>query len=183
MPVRHGSATICTVDSIDELKAKLATGWVDETDRVFDGTAWPTIAEFLHADDLRRARSSARVLNFIFALMLLAIVGGVCWGIRALKSADFSAPKRAPRVVQNDSDAYYAARNYIRNHLKAPSTAKFPAPGAGDCGARNTGTDRWHCWGWVDAQNSFGAMLRQQWQADVEYKGGGTWSAMNIRVE
>jgi len=50
----------------------------------------------------------------------------------------------------------------VKASLLTPSTAKFSESGE-DAGARELGQGIWEAHGWVDSQNAFGAMLRQDW--------------------
>jgi len=78
-------------------------------------------------------------------------------------------------------DAYYAAKQFVTKSLKAPSTAKFPNPYSGsDCGAFGS-NDVYAAWGYVDSQNSFGAMIRSEWKAAVKDKGE-SWQLLYLRV-
>lgn len=60
--------------------------------------------------------------------------------------------------------AINACEDWVRDQLKAPATAEF-----GDSTA--TGSGPWTVTGTVDAENSFGAMLRQTWSCEVRLDG------------
>lgn len=65
-------------------------------------------------------------------------------------------------------DAQFACEGFIKDRLKAPSTAQFS-------GETFTGSaPRWTVTGAVDAQNSFGAALRNSWSCIVRIDGD-TW--------
>ena len=94
------------------------------------------------------------------AIVLLFLV------IRILSSFDPESGKLG------DGAAYGMARRAIERQLKAPSTAKFP--NAWDTGvAINQKGDDFYIASYVDAQNSFGAMLRQKWVAVVHRSADG----------
>lgn len=63
-------------------------------------------------------------------------------------------------------EAISVCRDHIRSMLKAPSTAKFSAESATDKG---DGTFR--VFGYVDSQNSFGAMIRSSWGCTARDQG------------
>ena len=89
-------------------------------------------------------------------------------------------PTQAPqRVFTKDelNNAYYSARNSIKNVLKAPSTAKFSNPvlDPEGTGAKPDTAGRIVCKGTVDAQNSFGVPLRQRWVVWVQPEGSDQW--------
>jgi hypothetical protein len=104
----------------------------------------------------------------------------VCIGIFMFKgcltnpaSTDTSAEALA---IDTKIAAYAMAKGYILENLKAPSTAKFgfygeyPDPG---CGVRDNGDNTFTCQGYVDSQNSFGAMIRTRWICTVRHTGAG----------
>lgn len=59
------------------------------------------------------------------------------------------------------------AQIFIRRQLKAPSTAKFPP--CSDMNITHTG-NTWFVRSYVDAQNSFGAMLRNGFLVEMDYR-------------
>ena len=60
-----------------------------------------------------------------------------------------------------ESRAKVCAEMAVEDRLKSPSTAKF-CPSY-EMTATNLGGDRWKVTGYVDAQNSFGAEIRESW--------------------
>lgn len=86
--------------------------------------------------------------------------------------------------INVDAESLHAGRyckNLIRNQLKVPSTAKFPLlPDV-----RVTSTNEFFIiTSHVDAQNSFGAMLRYSYFCRLKYNGGGVsgWIADDVSV-
>lgn len=72
-------------------------------------------------------------------------------------------------VSSKDDDFWFAvtaAQNLVKEQLKSPSTASFPSSAT----AYSVQTDGtyFHVSGYVDAQNSFGAELRQNWTASFK---------------
>ncbi len=69
-------------------------------------------------------------------------------------------------VTDDDDDFWYAvsaAQSLVKDELKSPSTAKFPYDDA-DYIVKRSG-DYWIVGGYVDAQNGFGASIREEWIA------------------
>ena len=58
-----------------------------------------------------------------------------------------------------DSEAWTCAKKIVKDSLKAPSTAKFCS--FPESKVKHLGNGEYMVTGWVEAQNSFGAMLRQ----------------------
>ncbi|OKO99037.1 DNA translocase FtsK [Xenorhabdus eapokensis] len=75
----------------------------------------------------------------------------------------------APEVdyCSDDKTAYSYAKKFISSHLKAPSTAKFAS--YYDVKSTQPEKCKFNFIGYVDAQNSFGAMIRTPFEAIVRY--------------
>lgn len=66
-----------------------------------------------------------------------------------------------------NSEAFTVALEVVRQNLKSPSTAKFCKYTEASC-TYNASTNYWTVTGWVDAQNSFGATIRQNFTAKFQ---------------
>lgn len=91
------------------------------------------------------------LLGLMLAFGLLVTSGGA------------SADDNADPVVQRQG-AQTACENMLRDTLKAPDSADFT-------GTTATGSGPWTVTGQVDAQNSFGATLRDSWSCEVRLDG------------
>jgi hypothetical protein len=70
------------------------------------------------------------------------------------------------------NEAFYAAQDFIEKQLKAPSTARFSKLNWDEkTGWEVLATNRWKAGGFVDAQNAFGAMIRSDWLAVIDWTG------------
>lgn len=102
----------------------------------------------------RKHKSTKTVLknigNVILALILISLF--VMAIVTSVK--DTAANKPA-------SNAKICAEKAVKDKLKAPSTAKFCK--YTEMVATNIGGNRWRVSGYVDAQNSFGAVIRSNW--------------------
>ena len=74
--------------------------------------------------------------------------------------------------------AFVQAQSYMKKRLKAPSTADFAGIWSSRVASPECG--RWLVHSYVDAQNSFGAMLRTEFIAEVQYLGDGDWKLLSI---
>jgi ribosomal protein L40E len=77
------------------------------------------------------------------------------------------------------------AQVYVKETLKAPSTAKFPV--IRDNNVTDLGNGRYRVLSYVDSQNSFGAMIRSDWEVTLIYKGSnaedaGSWDIQEIVI-
>lgn len=89
-------------------------------------------------------------------------------------------------------DAYQHAKDAVRQRLQSPSTAKFPALPDGPLFSNGevilaTKSKAGGCVigvsAWVDAQNAYGAILRNQWSADAHYDAGSErWQVQDLVV-
>lgn len=68
----------------------------------------------------------------------------------------------------SDYEAEVQCQDWLKEQLKAPSTAKFSGT------VSTGGPTAWQVSGTVDAQNSFGAMLRSTWSCAIRLDGD-TW--------
>lgn len=117
------------------------------------------------------------------------------------------APSPTPTItpiptldIGNDIQAQVMCKDFVRDNLKSPSSADFggllddwdealflEAEKASEFGVdttnlRNTGI--WVVTGQVDAQNSFGAMIRSRYTCVMDYeKGTQTWYLLDISIE
>lgn len=76
-----------------------------------------------------------------------------------------------PRSTCLDSDAAIAmAQVFVKRHLKTPATAQFPRGTASYIVSGDASQPCGHnVAGYVDSQNSFGAMIRSAWVARLHY--------------
>jgi hypothetical protein len=68
----------------------------------------------------------------------------------------------------SESKAYVTAQLNVKNQLKSPTTASFPYSSAPGVVVNHVGDDA-HIVSYVDAQNGFGATIRERWIATVHW--------------
>ncbi len=101
---------------------------------------------------------------FMIALPIIALI---VWG-----TYQWAIPNNIPSQTQQKDlsiTAFVISKNFISTALKSPSTADFPFS---DFTANNLGGNRYAVNSYVDSQNSFGAMIRNNWQVTLLYMGG-----------
>ena len=80
--------------------------------------------------------------------------------------------------------AFVMAQEFVKKALKAPSTAQFPLINADGVSSIPTTTPDGKCAfsvvTYVDAQNSFGAMIREKYAVTVSPDGNGTWTLVEF---
>lgn len=86
-------------------------------------------------------------------------------GAIALAACSRPQPSRETLAVQTCYD-------FVKTKLKAPATAQFPPVAEARIEIDAADNSKWNVYSYVDAENSFGAMLRMnyrcrmQWQQD-----------------
>lgn len=89
-----------------------------------------------------------------------------------------SSPSTQTSARDNSTMAYVQAKNFVKPVLKSPSTADFPFLGSGTKVGENT----YKVTSYVDAQNSFGAAIRNDFSITLEFTGGDSANQGNWRV-
>ncbi len=115
-----------------------------------------------------RASTKSRVVAWSIAVILLGSLAGLIGYSVYGASADPDTVKQSSRKLIAACHAAVEAR------LKAPSTARYSSESV----AGLTGT-RWKVSGSVDAQNGFGAMLRQGYSCEAD-RVGDDWKVASV---
>jgi hypothetical protein len=109
---------------------------------------------------------------------LLSVVTLGAFAILAIGSSDSSSGSPAPS--HDKISAYTMCQQFAEDRLKAPSTADWPW-GASDA-TTDLGDGRYRVRTHVDAQNSFGAMIRSQVDCTVKFVGEGKWQLEDLQI-
>jgi hypothetical protein len=78
--------------------------------------------------------------------------------------------------------ALSAAREFVKERLKAPSTASFASYDGRNVRVEKLAGCRFQVFGQFDAENGFGAMLRGNYAATVETSHSGGWRLVSIDI-
>lgn len=122
----------------------------------------------------------------------LLIVGGVVFGVGAFQTlirdkgrtenTPVPAEPKKPKPEHSKIEAWVIAQQFVKQQLKSPGTASFGSlmgdTQSYDKQCDDLGQKTYSCHGWVDAQNSFGATIRNNWTITVTYVGDGNWRAV-----
>lgn len=105
---------------------------------------------------------------------------------RASASASASDSEGATGSARSDRStmAVVQCQNYVRDHLRSPSTADFPWL---DHAVVPSGNETYMVKSYVDAQNGFGATVRTDYICEIRYLGGdaadqGNWSLIDLSL-
>lgn len=109
---------------------------------------------------------------FVILVILIAIGSGGSGG-------GSSTPKYAG---PSESMAWQMTQDFVEKRLNSPSTAEFPRLHEINDGITKTGNE-YTINAYVDAQNGFGAQIRQRFTVSVRYDGQDKWSLIDIEFE
>lgn len=120
------------------------------------------------------ARGSNQLIQGLALLLFMAVTIGVV-AVVASPSED-----RSSSVEDDDVHGAWAyAQQFVKQDLKAPSTAEFPFGGYRH--VQPLGDGRYRVTSYVDAQNSFGAALRTHFEA-VLRRAPDRWELESLQI-
>ena len=113
-------------------------------------------------------------------ILYLLFIGVMPFLLTALRTDNKTAVADHSWVSKDASfGAFYYTKEAVRKTLKAPSTARF-AESLRDETSVNREGQVYTVVSWVDAQNSFGAMLRKVYVAKIEQVSDGVWQLKEV---
>ena len=80
-------------------------------------------------------------------------------------------------------EAVIRSWQFVRAGLKSPCTADFPYSGDHQLYTLEGKDNAWEVRGYVDSQNSFGAMIRSNFACQLEYTAEGNWILLDLKIE
>ena len=99
--------------------------------------------------------------------LMCSLTFAMAWAYGSWSSKSKSESNSAP--IYDAFAAQFACEGFVKDRLKAPSTAQF-APFR-ELAISGNGVGPWIVRGYVDAQNSFGANLRSNFSCTIEFVG------------
>lgn len=110
----------------------------------------------------------------LVAVLALIVAAPACGGG---EGGDSDIESSAPDEI----DAYVVCQMFIKDRLKAPSTADFPAATYADI---TQSGNLWTVDAWVDAENAFGARIRADFHCQVSYSNvKEEWTLVELDLE
>lgn len=132
----------------------------------WDGRRWVPLPE-----TNKRNQRTARIIG---AVVIAAVAGFILLGV----IANLNKGEVVPSTEQLSRSAYSECKYAVEGYLKAPSTADFPWY---DPSYVSASGNKYTVSAYVDAQNSFGAMVRSVWTCTAYYSKG-NWSTEDVQV-
>lgn len=125
---------------------------------------------------------------WVCVILLFIALGAITDSVEPKKTETPEQKKAREEENQRYSDEIDVrvySKIFVEKMLKAPSTAKWPNNLDFKVGQKRnkkgkTLKDVWWAEGHVDAQNSFGAMIRQNWHVDLK-KVNDSWVMIDVR--
>lgn len=98
-------------------------------------------------------------------LLVFVVLFGFCFSLLS---------DREPKADIGEAvSAWVACQQFVEERLKAPSTVEYPSPYTEY--TRSVGGGTFEVDAYVDAENSFGAMIRTDFLCTVDYRGDDNW--------
>jgi len=120
--------------------------------------------------------------HWLFLGVFIFIVGSISYN-RYLDRQDGDDIIEKDNFSNSKSMAYIMSQNFVEQQLKAPSTAKFAKYYEVESKMKIIATNKYYIISYVDAQNSFGAMIRNYYSCDMTDLGDGKWRCENLVIE
>jgi hypothetical protein len=120
----------------------------------------------------------------IFFFVLLAIFGSMLinQNIENARRRASAPPTITPSPrpdVGTDIGAFVICKQFVTETLTSPSSAEFQS--MVDAQVIKYKPNRWEVTAWVEADNSFGASIRDLFTCRVEYQGAGNWTLIDLQ--
>jgi len=148
------------------------TGWWPDPygeadERWWDGERWTDRTDSIHKPGEAPTWTRRRIG---ILLATVAFIGLIIVNSNGSGSAPSSPPQ--PSIAGSEIAAYLACEDFTRQVLRSPSTAEFPGRREATITTRG---QEWVVRAYVDAENAFGAMVRNEWRCTTRKIDGDTW--------
>lgn len=117
-------------------------------------------------------------LSLVLAVTIIPI-GLISWGYTMFVDSDPSSASVNKPHELSAIELYVQAQGFVRQGLKAPSTAKFPLE---PVSVGTDGNGLYQVESYVDSQNGFGAMIRSDWMLNMRPVGD-KWILETMQID
>lgn len=136
-------------------------------------------------------------MDFLILFMVIAFISLIIWAIQAIRQKKTtpwviafliclglgglgSIASEPPAPKHDKITAYVISQDFVSKRLKSPVSAKFPS--FSEEYVCYLGEKRYQVSAYVDSQNSFGAMIRTQFNCVVKYVGNSDWVLERLEI-
>lgn len=126
---------------------------------------------------------NTRKRNYVLVAVAVFVALGVIGAFIPDTAPDDASVEAADGSDEKKAEAWSVAQDFVRDHLKAPATAKFPDLYSGDVGVSYDGNQLYSVEGYVDAENGFSALLRTKFVCKLRDGGKAGWSLVDIQLD
>lgn len=119
------------------------------------------------------------VRKHVFSLgLFLAFV------VLAVGTSDNQTPEqRAQAQCEDKTTAFVMSQSFVKKQLRAPATADFPWMSDSEVTVNYLGDCTHEVRAYVDAQNAFGAKIRNRYYVKLQnQRGTDTWRALDVQI-
>jgi len=103
--------------------------------------------------------------------------------VQAQEQAQAEAEAQAQALIESKkNDAWTMAKDFVRDRLKSPSTAEFPDSSDDGVVVSDNQDGTYDIVGYVDSQNSFGAMLRVKFVCKLGNTNDDNWRLYSLDI-
>lgn len=126
-------------------------------------------------EEYRKSPTKYRIKIAFILFLLIVVAGSFGYIIFDGFNNSNSSPETSEEIISDKTpSAYIHAQGFVKQALKSPSTAVFPLTAS----TQEVEANRFISQGYVDAQNSFGATMRNQFVVTLRYTGAESYEAL-----
>lgn len=127
--------------------------------------------------DEKEAPAQAKKKNGTGAAVIFFIIIGF-YAYAEIKDLSPDSPKK----VGSPEGAFFISQQYVKDKLRSPSSAEFPSLHDNAISIVKLGNKKYKVRAYVDAQNTFGAKIRNRYECIVVYAGDDRWNLESVDV-
>jgi hypothetical protein len=119
----------------------------------------------------------------VFGAIITLVVFGMIVKCMVCDDTPNQTTREEPRREHDSVAAWVMCQEFVKRNLKSPASADFGGILSGDfqdptTHAIHMGDGVYECNGFVDAQNSFGAQIRNEFGVTIQYMGSDNWKLL-----
>ncbi len=129
-------------------------------------------------ENMENTKEDAQNKTFsgIGRIVLIILLVPLCVWFSSCSSSDEEKADEPDAI-----SAYVMSHQFMEDRLKAPATAKYPRYDKSF--VNDLGEGRYTVDAYVDAENSFGAMIRTNYSCTLKYAGDDKWTLESINLD